>query len=315
MLSYIFTLLMPFYIIFAIIFILGVASKTKSVKATLFNLFIVILIPAHDMIPTNILAWYHCKFDASPQTFVKKKVEYPISIYWTSSITSGFSENGRKLMIINYLDGVHLKTMALNGDDGKVYVYTRDVPKGLYESLSLQLLQEENRLNKLEKELSKHELSKEPKHLWIGVRDARLEAMKKVDVLRYQVRALVDSYPADEKVYTKETMPKMNYTVTFNEVKLPTLSSKFLYSDETKVIENNTSEIVAYNRRYMRFFYHAAADIEVGNRPYYPEPMCGYKFTRNFDEMVFPSLKYLYFGEVSGSAYRENQNKHTTGAK
>lgn len=265
---------MPFYIIFAIIFVIGVASKTKSVKATLFNLFIVILIPAHDMIPTNILAWYHCKFDVSPQTFVKKKVEYPLSIYWEDNL-SGFNAEERKLMITNYLDGAHLKTMALNGDDGKVYVFTRDVPKGLYEPLSLQVLQEENKLKNLEKELSQHNLAKEPKHLWIAIRDARLETMKKVDFLKEQSRRLVDNYQVGEKIYTKQTMPKMNYTVAFNEVKLPKLSSKFLYSDETKVIENNTSEIVAYNRRYMRFFYHAAADIEVGNRYYYPEPMCG----------------------------------------
>lgn len=268
MLSYIFTLLMPFYIIFSIIFILGVASKTKSVKATLFNLFIVILIPAHDMIPTNILAWYHCKFDAAPQTFVKKRVEYPMSIYWENNVYSGFNAEERKLMITNYLDGIHLKTMALNGDDGKVYVYHLDRP------------------------------------VWDEI-NKEFQAEKTLEKARNEY---VDFVVQSEKVYAKGTMPKMNYTVTFNEVKLPTLSSKFLYSDETKVIENNTSEIVAYNKRYMRFFYHAAADIEVGNRYYYPEPMCG-EDTQYFFVKVFQKI-YMNTGAIAESfnskLYRKN---------
>jgi hypothetical protein len=78
----------------------------------------------------------------------------------------------------------------------------------------------------------------------------------------------------NRKVYTKETMPKLNYTVTFNEVELPSFARRFLYSDETKVIENNTSRVIAYNRRYMHFFYNIFPDFEVGGR-YYAEAMCG----------------------------------------
>ena len=47
---------------------------------------------------------------------MKKKIEKPISIYWEDNVYPGFNKEDRELMIINYLDGVHLKTMALNGD-------------------------------------------------------------------------------------------------------------------------------------------------------------------------------------------------------
>lgn len=40
----------------------------------------------------------------------------------------------------------------------------------------------------------------------------------------------------------------------FDEVKLDFISRKSLYSDETKIIDNNTNEILAYNRRIMPFF-------------------------------------------------------------
>ena len=84
----------------------------------------VLLALTHDIIITNILAYRICKADPTPKTFIKKTVEYPKSIYWEDNIYPGFDEKDRLLMIRNYLDGVHLKTMALNAPDGVIYVYT-----------------------------------------------------------------------------------------------------------------------------------------------------------------------------------------------
>jgi hypothetical protein len=103
------------------------------------------------------------------------------------------------------------------------------------------------------------------------------------EALQAKQKKLINSYQVTQKIYTKQTMPKLNYTVTFNEVKLNSFARKFLYSDETKIIENNTSKVIAYNRRYMRFFYNIFPDFEVGGR-YYAEAMCGDKYP-NFDEM------------------------------
>jgi len=83
-----------------------------------------------DMIMTNILGYYYCAQDPNPNTLIKKTVEYPDSIYWEDNIYKGFGVNGtgalddRELMIINYLDGKRLKQIALNGLDGKIYVFT-----------------------------------------------------------------------------------------------------------------------------------------------------------------------------------------------
>lgn len=188
----------------------------------------------YDIIITNILSAYYCNASPNPKTKIEKKVEYPISIYWEDNVYPGFSKQDRELMIINYLDGVHLKTMALNGDGGKIYVYHLDKPI----------------LKKLKAKYSTKE--------WYT---KGIEEYKKI-VLQTQ------------KIYTKQTMPKTNYTVTFNEVKLPSFARKLLYSDETKVIENSTSKVIAYNRRYMRFFYTLQPDF-VGDRYYYPHAVCG----------------------------------------
>ena len=199
----------------------------------------------YDIIITNILSAYYCNASPNPKTKIIKKVEYPISIYWEDNVYPGFSKQDRELMIINYLDGVHLKTMALNGDDGKIYVYHLDKP--------------------ILKELKAKYSTKE----WYT---KGIEEYKKI-VLRTQ------------HIYTKSTMPKTNYTVTFNEVKLNSFARKFLYSDETKVIDNKTDKVIAYNRRYMRFFYTLQPDF-VGYRYYYPHAVCG-DWQFGFERKIF----------------------------
>ena len=219
-------------------------------------LTIFILIPTYDILITNVLAGHYCL--TTPSTYINKKVEYPESVYWEDNVYPGFSVEDRKLMILNYLDGVHLKTMALNGDDGKIYVYHLDKP--IWEDIKAEF--EENEL--YSKGFDKY----------------------------------AQTIMQTEKIYTKATMPKLNYTVAFNEVKLNPFASKFLYSDETKVVDTNRGEVIAYNRRTMRFFYNLLPDLALGNIYYVPEPMCGYQFYRGFDEKVFSNLKYMYGGEV-----------------
>jgi len=227
--------IIPFLVI--VVFAIFLDKKSKMGYGRKLFISIVFLLPfTYDIIITNVLGVYYCKI-ASPQpkTLIKKKVEYPISIYWEDNVYPGFSLADRELMIANYLDGVHLKTMALNGDDGRVYVYHLDKP--------------------IQQQLKQKYSGSE----WYT---KGIQEYKKI-VLQTQ------------KIYTKETMPKMNYTVTFDEVKLNAFSRKFLYSDETKVIENNTSKTIAYNRRYMHFFYNIFPDFELGDRYYYPHAVCG----------------------------------------
>ena len=250
--------LIPLYI-FYVVALLGVVALidsyiTKSRKVKIIIIVIGLLIPTYDIIVTNVIGAYYCLSAPHPKTYIKQKVEYPQSIYWEDNVYPGFSKEDRKLMIINYLDGKYLKTMALNGDDGKVYVYQLNKP------------------------------------IWTEIK-------KEFDVKKY--KNIYDQYAQtiinrSQELYTKETMPKMNYTVTFNEVKLNPFSRKFLYSDETKVIDNNTSEVIAYNRRYMHFFYNIAPDFAMGNRYYQQDSVCGYKYP-NFDEM-FNYKRVIYGG-------------------
>lgn len=223
---------------------------------------IAILLPTYDIIITNILGAYYCSQEPNPKTLIKKKVEYPLSIYWEDTIYPGFNAEDRKLMIINYLDGVHLKIMALNGDDGKIYVY--EAKEGDFKSINYD--------------------------------------KKQINIYEQYAQYIIDK---SERVYTKETMPKMNYTVTFNEIPLPPFARKFLYSDETKIIDNATQETIAYNRRYMRFFYNIVPDLTQGDIYYISEPICGERM-EHLEYELFDAYKW---SEIHLGTHARNLNE------
>ena len=251
----------------------------------------VALFLTYDIIITNILSAYYCNASPNPKTKIEKKVEYPISIYWEDNVYPGFSKQDRELMIKNYLDGVHLKTMALNGDDEKIYVYNREVSKKEYLDISNQISSLSKKIKRMQ-EIQKDRQDKQ------YIRDIN-KLYRDKETLQAKRTKLINSSSVSEKIYTKATMPKLNYTVTFNKIHLNAFARKFLYSDETKVIDNKTDEIIAYNRRYMRFFYTLQPDF-VGYRYYYPHAVCGDAF-RRIEYKVFPWLIWYYnVAEIPG---------------
>lgn len=208
-----------------------------------------ILLPTYDIIITNILGGYYCL--TTPSTYINKTVEYPESIYWEDNVYPGFNAEDRKLMITNYLDGVHLKTMALNGDDGKIYTYETNA--SVWE-----------KLKPLEKE----------------------KGQPYYDMVNAIAQHIMEK---SEEVYTKETMPKTNFTVTFDEVKLNPLSRMFLYSDEMKIVDNQTKEAIAYDIRVMKLLYNITPRLR---QIYYnPDPMCGERVLR-LEYKAFDAYKW-----------------------
>ena len=201
----------------------------------------------HDIIITHILAFKICRSDPHPKTFINKTVEYPESIYWEDNIDPGFDQNYRLLMIQNYLDGIHLKTMALNGPDGTVYLYTAT------------------------------------RDDWQGSRD--IKTLKRegnyYDQLDIEAKIIADR----GSTYTPETMPQLNYKVVFNPVDLSPFQSRYLGSDEVRITENRSENLIAYNRRLRRKYYMIMPDM-AGGHLYFSKPMCGQSSSQSFAEKI-----------------------------
>lgn len=210
---------------------------------------IVLFFLTHDIIITNFLSYQICALDPQPKTFITKTIEYPESIYWEDNIYPGFDEQDRLLMIRNYLDGVHLKTMMLNAPDGTIYLYTAT----------------ENNWEK-----SRNIKSKRIAGDYFDMLDqeAKLVAMQ-------------------GKEYSRQTMPSVSYSVTFNPIPLTKFQHRYLWSDEVSIKDERKNEIIGYNRRLMRKWYMILPDIGVGNRYYSPKPMCGENNLQWFDEGIF----------------------------
>ena len=109
----------------------------------------------HDILITNFLAYRICHSEPLPKNFIKKTVEYPESIYFEGNIYPGFNEKDRLLMIRNYLDGVHLRTMGVNVPDGSVYIFSatpgawqtsREIKAGKIQGNYYDMLKEESKV-------------------------------------------------------------------------------------------------------------------------------------------------------------------------
>ncbi len=226
-------------------------TKTSANRKTLWLVVVALaflLFLTYDIIITNILAYQLCHAQPNPKTFIKKTVEFPESVYWEDNIYPGFNEQDRILMIRNYLDGVHLKTMALNTPKGIIYKYTA-TEKDWETSKAIKSRKINGNYYKT--------LDNEAKTI--------AQRAKKID---------------------RSTARSLNYSVIFKPVKLSEFQRKYLWSDEIRIIDNHHDEVIGFNRRLMRRWYRIFPDIGVGRRYFYPHAMCGYGSIVNFDEKV-----------------------------
>lgn len=220
-------------------------------------LVFLILLPTYDIIITNILGAYYCNAEPNPKTFIKKKVEYPESIYWESQI---LKEDDRKQMVQRYLDDLHLKTMALNGDDGKVYVYHyENIPKEYYS---------------LKKEYD-DACMKYTKYRAADNMKSATMMQKKLEKFGAITRNMLEASVLKEEVYIKATMPKMKYIIKSNKIKLNTFARKFISSFETQIVDNSINDIVAYNRVYVHFWYNIMPNFSTDSLYDYSDIVCG----------------------------------------
>ena len=213
---------------------------------------------ASDVILSHTLGAYYCAQEPNPKTYIKHTVEEPISIYWEDNVYQGFDDTDAKLMVKNYLDGVHLQTMALNTPDGKVKIYSYvnvpqsyvDLVKEGYvatkEAQKKHILFEDAWNKYKAKEWTKAEFDVVAKDS--GIADKKRESLtKQIETAKAQLTLVITET-------TKEQMPMMNYTVKTNEVHLSDLAQKVLYSDEVNITDNRTKEVIAYNRRIMQLY-------------------------------------------------------------
>ncbi|PLY00605.1 MAG: hypothetical protein C0623_07015 [Desulfuromonas sp.] len=127
------------YIFVSIVIIVAVKKIFKRRWLTWLTVAIVLLFPTYDIIIQLSLLKYY-ELTRQPLQQISRTVDAPGSLYWEDNVWPGYSENYRLWMIDHLLDGEHLDTLAMNGPDGKIYLYRYgkgDIPEIFNESSAL----------------------------------------------------------------------------------------------------------------------------------------------------------------------------------
>ena len=251
---------------------------------------------ASDVILSNTLGAYYCAQEPNPKTYIKHTVEEPISIYWEDNIYPGFDDRDSELMVKNYLDGVHLQTMALNTSDGKVRVYSyTNVPQGYIDLVreGYAATKEVQEKRVLFDKARNHKNFEDYPPNFKEISKAWAQADNRKEALSKQIEAEKAKLDLVITETTHEQMPMMNYTVKTDEVHLSDTARKVLYSDEMTITDNRFKEVIAYNRRIMQLFSAALLPDFVGDQYYVQGGFCGDP-SKLFDRLVFITLRRGY---------------------
>jgi len=126
MLFILFLFIVCVYLVFVFIvyFVMRKVDARKSVRIAV--VLLLLSLPFVDIVvPQGLFLLYRA---FGPLQEVRHVVDAPGSVCWIDNVWPGFDEYGRDWMVRSYLDGTHLQALALNGDDGKVYVYRFEAP-------------------------------------------------------------------------------------------------------------------------------------------------------------------------------------------
>jgi hypothetical protein len=193
-----------------------------------------------------------------PLQEIHQTVESPISVYWQDNVWPSYDKYGRSWMIDQYLDGVHLKVLALNGDDKKIYLYRAEEQNFVESRKALEVLKqceadyagfvEKNRAH-----IAQYQKSIEGAGYYLNkvlvpaqsVAWQNYDRIKKEAIKRITDRAEIYDSP--------EKLPTMRYRVDFNTMKTSFPASRLLHADEITITDVEKNTVIAFSRRYMAY--------------------------------------------------------------
>lgn len=246
---------MILYLFFAIIIFIICRKTIKSkIVVWIIGLILVLFPFKHSIFYGVLFNIYGMK----PLQEIHRTVEYPHSVYWEDNVWPGFDEYGRSWMVRNYLDGIHLQVLALNGEDGKIYLY-RATEKSRVESMLFRKKVEE--LEKREEELRLKSNAYYKKH---GERDPRFleQSKKEVEPLLLQARREEKHLIEEElvritekvEIYKSATgLPPLRYHIKFVPIHRTFPATSLYHADLITITDIQKNEVLGFSKRFMAY--------------------------------------------------------------
>lgn len=124
------------YVVFAIGVLIPAFKFSKKRWIPWLTVLFFLLFPTYDILIQKVAMTYYEKTQTLQE--IKRTVDVPGSVYWEDNVWPGYDTKYRLWMIDHLLDGKHLDTLAMNGEDGRIYLYRYgkgDTPE-IYENSS-----------------------------------------------------------------------------------------------------------------------------------------------------------------------------------
>ena len=242
------------YLIVAIIVVALTAKFAKSKKTVVVVVLFFILFPFRRLIFYKTLFAYYSR---TPLQEIHETVESPVSVYWEDNVWPGFDDRGRACMVKTYLDGKHLKVLALNGEDGRIYLYraTKEDYAGS-EKLYPEYLKIHQEIEALRQEaIHVGGSGGDNKGMWKKIREKTDDFSNRLgkrylDQRRSEIAVIINRA---ERYPSKKYLPPIHYTVRFDPLPLSWPFRDLLHADRISIIDNKSGKGIAYSRRYMAY--------------------------------------------------------------
>jgi len=253
-------LLIPIFIVYLLVAIISIAVAVKFGRSKVVVFVVVlffVIFPFRRLIFYNILFFY---YSMSPLQEIHETVESPMSVYWEDNVWPGFDRYGRQWMVKNYLDGKHLQLLALNNDDGIIYLY-RASQETFSESNALypEYIKVKQAIESAKKEAAAVGRSGgDNKAMWENIRE-REDVFRKSLAKQYgeqrekEIAGILDRV---EVFADKSDLPKMHYRVEFNFLPKSFLlnnQNQILHADRISIIDTESEKEIAFSIRYMAY--------------------------------------------------------------
>lgn len=243
------------YLFFGTIVLFVIKRFAKSKKKVLLAAVLLILGPFwRTLLCTFLFMFYRMQ---SLQEILQT-IESPISVSWQDNVWPGYDENSRKWMIEQYLDGVHLKVLALNGGDKRIYLYRAEEQDFIESKKAMAILKQcemdySSYIKKNQTHIKRYgkPIEGAGDHINKVLVPARTIAWHEYDRIKKEaIKRITDQ----EEIYDfPEKLPMMRYRVDFNIVETSFPASTLLHSDEIVITDVEKNTIIAFSRRYMAY--------------------------------------------------------------
>ncbi len=249
---YLIIILIYLLFVFLVVFICHRSGMGRAGKIIV--TIALLLAPFWELILQKGIMWNY-SWKNKPLQKIIRTVERPDSVLWIDRVWPGFDEYGRHWMVNNYLDGIHLQKLALNGDDGKIYLYQASADDF---SESEKIRPEHDRLQAKISALEQKAMQiggagGNNRPLWKKIREDYYPQLKALGYEQQRKKEIDRIFSRPMIFQRPEDLGEMHFRIELKQNRLPRWEERFVWCDEIRIHDNIKQEDIAFSKRCLGY--------------------------------------------------------------